>query len=113
MLAVPRRLVRFEIVIQIVDGDFVLKMVADLPFAYLVVKHSSLVLVGHSRLNIRRYFSHSFLDVRQISFGAQCILGSLFEMLKVFLLAPQYMTNTLKGKFDDLRDIAPFSMCLK
>lgn len=52
MLAVARQLVRLEVMIQIVEGDFVLKMVSDFTLAYLVIKHSSLVLVSHSRLNI-------------------------------------------------------------
>lgn len=77
MLAIPRRRVLFEIMIQIIEGDFVLKMVADFTFAYLVVKHPSLVLVGHSRLYILRDFSHCFFDIRQVSFGAQCSLGGL------------------------------------
>lgn len=34
-------------------------------------------------------------------------------MFKVFLQALQHVANTLKGKLDDLWDIAPFSMCLK
>ena len=56
---------------------FFLKMVADFTFAYLVVKHSSLVFVGHSRLYILRDFGHGFFYICQVSFGAQCSLGGL------------------------------------
>jgi len=52
-------------------------MVADFTFAYLVVKHSSLVFVGHSRLYILRDFGHGFFYICQVSFGAQCSLGGL------------------------------------
>jgi len=77
VLAISRLGVLLEVVIQIIEGNFVLKMVAYFTFANLVVEHSSLVLVRHSRLYILRHFGHRFLDVRQISFGAEVSLSSL------------------------------------